>query len=75
MRYFGCYSGKSLERMTHCEKPWRETRKSLASSQTSRKIMDQDLIESYFNEVSKKYKMLSITDIVDYSTALFTRVL
>ena len=28
------------------------------------------LIESYFSDVYKKYNMLSITDIVDYSTAL-----
>ncbi|MDO4927093.1 MAG: DUF4065 domain-containing protein [Turicibacter sp.] len=75
MRYFGCYSGKSLERMTHCEKPWRETRKGLSPSQKGGRVIQQDLIESYFTEVYKKYNMLSITDIMDYSTALFNRVL
>ena len=75
MRYFGCYSGKSLERMTHCEKPWRETRKGLAPSQKGGRVIQQALIESYFTEVYKKYNMLSITDIMDYSTALFNRVL
>ena len=75
MRYLGCYSGKALERMTHCEKPWRETRKGLAPNQKGGKVIEKDLIESYFSEVYKKYNMLSITDIVDYSTALFNRVL
>ena len=75
MRYFGCYSGKSLERMTHCEKPWRETRKGLAPNQKGGRVIQQALIESYFTEVYKKYNMLSITDIMDYSTALFNRVL
>lgn len=75
MRYLGCYSGKALERMTHCEKPWRETRKGLAPNQKGGKVIEKALIESYFSEVYKKYNMLSITDIVDYSTALFNRVL
>ena len=74
MRYLGCYSGKALERMTHCEKPWRETRKGVDSTQRN-KIIAKELIESYFYDVYKKYNMLSITDIVDYSTALFSRVL
>ena len=75
MRYLGCYSGKALERMTHCEKPWRETRKGLSPNQKGGKVIEKALIESYFSEVYKKYNMLSITDIVDYSTALFNRVL
>ena len=75
MRYLGCYSGKALERMTHCEKPWRETRKGLCPNQKGGKVIEKALIESYFSDVYKKYNMLSITDIVDYSTALFNRVL
>ena len=75
MRYLGCYSGKALERMTHCEKPWRETRKGLSPNQKDGNIIEKALIESYFTDVYKKYNMLSITDIVDYSTALFNRVL
>lgn len=75
MRYLGCYSGKALERMTHCEKPWRETRKGLSPNQKGGKVIEKALIESYFSDVYKKYNMLSITDIVDYSTALFNRVL
>ena len=27
MRYLGCYSGKALERMTHCEKPSRDKKR------------------------------------------------
>lgn len=75
MRYLGCYSGKALERMTHCEKPWRETRKGLSPNQKGGKVIEKALIESYFTEVYKKYNMLSIMDIMDYSTALFNRVL
>lgn len=75
MRYFGCYSGKSLERMTHCEKPWREARHGLVSVQVEGRVMEKSSIEQYFTDVYKKYNMLSMTDIIDYSTSLFSRIL
>lgn len=75
VKYFGCYSGKVLERMTHCEKPWRQTREGIPDDQKCRKIIEKSVIESYFSEVYEKYNMLSIADITDYSSTLFNRVL
>lgn len=75
MRDFGCYSGKILERMTHCEKPWIETREGLSEHQKCRKVIDKSLIESYFVDVSKKYNMLGVADIGDYAKSLFNKVL
>ena len=75
MRYFGCYSGKSLERMTHCEKPWRDARSGMMSVQVEGRVIEKSSIEKYFMDVYKKYNMLSMTDIIDYSTSLFSRIL
>ena len=71
---FGCYSAKTLERMTHSERPWRLTRKDFTSEEKSNEIIQKDLIEEYFKDVSKKYKMLNIEDISDYSEQLFTKI-
>lgn len=72
--YFGCYSGKILEAMTHMELPWREARLGLGEDEGSEKIIQKELIEKYFNQVYQKYKMLMISDIKDYSEDLFEKI-
>ncbi len=71
---FGCYSGKILENMTHIELPWKETRVGLGDGEPSNRIINKSLMESYFNKVQKKYDMLSIVDIKDYSRDLFEKI-
>jgi putative zinc finger/helix-turn-helix YgiT family protein len=71
---FGCYSGKVLENMTHIETPWKVTRIGLGEKETSSRIIDKQLIESYFNEIREKYKMLNVSDIKDYSEDLFNKI-
>ena len=71
---FGCYSGKTLERMTHAEEPWRLTRKNLKPDEKSNQIISKDLIAGYFNAVKRKYDMLNIEDIDEYSKELFNRI-
>lgn len=72
--YFGCYSGKVLENMTHSEEPWRVTRRGLKDWESSDRIIEKEEIGSYFNSVKEKYRMLNLTDIKDYSKDLFSKL-
>ena len=71
---FGCYSAKTLERMTHSEKPWRLTRKNLKPEEKSSEIIRKDLIADYFKDVNSKYQMLNVEDINDYSEEMFIKI-
>ena len=72
--YFGCYSPKVLEDMTHSEEPWRVARRGLKAGESSDRIIDKTEIETYFNNVKEKYKMLNLADIKDYSKDLFSKL-
>lgn len=72
--YFGCYSGKILERMTHKECPWMETRMGLAENIACDRIISRELIGNYFISIKDKYEMLNICDIKDYSKDLFDKL-
>ena len=72
--YFGCYSGKVLENMTHSEEPWRVARPGLKNWESSDRIIQKEEIGAYFNSVKEKYKMLNLTDIKDYSKDLFSKL-
>lgn len=71
---FGCYSAKTLEKMTHSERPWRLTRKNLKPEEKSNEIIRKNLIEDYFKDVNSKYQMLNVEDINDYSEELFVKI-
>ena len=68
--YFGCYSGKVLESMTHSEEPWRAARRGLKDWESSDRIIKKEEISSHFNSIKEKYMMLNLTDIKDYSNDL-----
>ncbi|MBN2259445.1 MAG: DUF4065 domain-containing protein [Clostridiales bacterium] len=74
INYFGCYSGKILENMTHATTPWKETGVGLTDDESSYRIIRKDIIDKYFNQVYDKYKMLNIADIKDYSEDLFEKI-
>jgi len=71
---FGCYSAKTLEKMTHSERPWRLTRKDLKAEVKSNEVIRKDLIADYFKDVNNKYQMLNVEDINDYSEELFVKI-
>ncbi len=52
---FGTYSGKTLEKITHNEKPWLEARTEYEAIQPSREIISKSSIKEYFIEVNKQY--------------------
>lgn len=68
---FSCYSGKVLERFTHSEQPWIETRADLPVYAQSDRVIDKKLIADYFSAVKQKYDMLNPNDIENYSKKLF----
>jgi putative zinc finger/helix-turn-helix YgiT family protein len=74
INYFGCYSGKVLENMTHFEAPWKETRNGLSEEVVSNRIIGKEIIERYFKQVYDKFNMLNIADIKDYSDDLFEKI-
>ena len=74
IRNFGCYSGKVLEKMTHIETPWRQSRKGLHENEASEREIDKNVIFEYFNKIKNKYNMLNISDISDYSMDLFKKI-
>lgn len=74
VKYFGCYSGKVLEKMTHSELPWIETRKGIPDDEPSSEIIPKALINTYFTNVKDKFNMLNVVDISDYSKDLFNKI-
>lgn len=75
IKYFGCYNTSILVSMTHLEKPWIFSRKWLKEDEASNKIIEKDLINSYFKEVKDKYNIINFVDIKDYSKDLFFKVI
>ena len=74
INYFGCYSGRLLEYMTHEEEPWKLARKGLNDEDFSQEIISKDSIVSYFNEIKSKYNLENTEDIKKYSIDLFNKV-
>ena len=74
IRNFGCYSGKVLEKMTHAEMPWSNTRIGLRDDESSDRIIKKDLIAKYFQSIKLKHNMLNISDVSDYSRNLFNKL-
>lgn len=68
---FCCYSGKVLERFTHSEMPWIESRGDLPSSSPSENIIPRESIGSYFAKVKAKYGMVKPGDIQSYAEDMF----
>ena len=72
--YFGCYSGRILENMTHSEEPWRVARRGLVDGEKSERVIEKQDIDAYFKNVKEKYKMLNFNDIKDYTKDLFSKL-
>ena len=71
---FCCYSGKTLERFTHAESPWLDTRDGIPDNAPSDKIIAKDAIADYFGKVKTKYNMIIPGDIKEYALTMFDLV-
>jgi putative zinc finger/helix-turn-helix YgiT family protein len=74
IKNFCCYSGKTLEKFTHLEKPWRHTRGGLPVDAHSNHIISKELIGEYFCAVKEKFRMLTPGDIEGYSKMIFEQI-
>ena len=71
---FGCYSGSVLERMTHSERPWRETRGNLLPGDRSVTEINKTIIHEYFKQVVENYNIVNPCDIANYSQAMLSKI-
>ena len=63
---FGMYSGKTLERITHGEAPWKDARANCLPDEPSNEVISKESIKQYFSEVAKKYDIGSVEGIRSY---------
>lgn len=52
---FGMYGGKTLEKITHNEDPWKDARRGYADSIPSSELLTKDSILKYYGTVNEKY--------------------
>ncbi|HBR29084.1 MAG TPA: hypothetical protein DD734_04890 [Firmicutes bacterium] len=74
IKNFCCYSGKTLEKFTHLERPWLHTRDGLPVDVQSNRIISKELIGEYFVAVKEKFCMLTPGDIIEYSKSIFEQI-
>lgn len=63
---FGMYGGKTLERITHKESPWRNARKGYLDNEASREEIPMEDIRDYYISVRTKYDLNSEKGIMNY---------
>ena len=54
---FGLYGGKTLERITHNETPWKEARRGYSDSIPSNAELSKDRIKEYFEKINEIYSI------------------
>ena len=59
IKTFGMYSGKTLERITHKEEPWKAARKGYDEGIHSNEIISKESIREYFRNADMKYDLTS----------------
>lgn len=63
---FGMYSGKTLERITHGEAPWKDARSNCLPDEPSNEVITKEAIKQYFSEVAEKHDIGSVNGIRSY---------
>lgn len=63
---FGIYGGKTLERITHNEEPWKNARQGYGDNTPSNEIISKDDIRRYFKSVNEEYGIDSEEGIRNY---------
>lgn len=67
---FGLYGGKTLEKITHNEKPWKEARKGYDDTVPSNAELSKDSIKEYFKSVNEKYSIDSEKGLNNYIVSM-----
>ncbi len=63
---FGVYSGKTLEKITHRESPWREAYVPCLQDGRSNEIISKPALKEYFKRISQKYNLDTVEGINSY---------
>ena len=63
---FGIYNVWFLKDLTHAEEPWISARNGIAEGEASNNLIDDNLIDNYFEEVNKKYNLREAEGIDNY---------
>ena len=63
---FGLYSGKTLEMITHKEKPWLDARGNYFPNEVCKEIITKDLMKDYFQSVAKSYDFHTVEGLKSY---------
>ena len=71
VKHFCCYSGKVLEKFTHSEYPWLQTRGEIPELESSTEVIKKEYIGKYFKDVREKYNMINPNDIESYAKKMF----
>lgn len=63
---FGIYSGKTLESITHKEKPWLDAREGYVDDQPSCEVITKTSMKTYFKAVNEKFRIGSEVGLKGY---------
>lgn len=74
IKSFGIYNGKDLEKMTHYEMPWIESRAGINTDEKGKKVISKEDIAEYFEKIKEEYAMFEATDIKEYSKKHFEEI-
>lgn len=80
LKFYGCYSGKILEKMVENEAPWILARKKMLNCKSETHLEEQtdiiskDALSVYFTGVKDKYEMISVLDMEKYSKDIFEKI-
>ncbi|NMC57263.1 MAG: DUF4065 domain-containing protein [Eubacteriaceae bacterium] len=73
IKNFCCYSGKTLEKFTHSEAPWLETRGDLLPTESSNRVISKELIGNFFCDIKSANNIITPSDIEKYSKYMFEK--
>lgn len=74
IKCFGCYSGKTLEKMTHLSEAWILARDNLGDDVSSNAQISKEVLKKEFMEICDKYHISDYRSISRYSTKMFKKV-
>lgn len=75
IRCFGCYSGKTLEKMTHLSESWVSAREGVMKDEASNKKIDKEMMKLEFLSICERYNISNYSLIFKYSNRLFKKVI
>ncbi len=70
---FGMYGGKTLEKITHNEEPWRNARRGYGEGSPSNEILRKESIQKYYERIEAEYGLEAEQDVMRYIQAMLAK--